>query len=319
MTPDEPPTTETLLDAFATAGRVLPHAALRHAVDRWAEVGTTLLATLQDVADGADRTDRTNDILFFGIYLMAQLCETRAFHPLCAVAADGERIVELIGDGVTEDLSLILTRTYDDDPAPLRTLIEAADASEYARNAALDSLAWLTATGRIDRRDTARYLRDLFTTLRPQNDCFVWVGWQSAIAHLGLDELVPLVEQAFASGWIDRGVMELDDFQSDLNAARQAAEPTAVFEPNIRDDGRLDDAVRHLSDWDAFRPEDDPMPKQDGYMPIPAAAPQLAVAAPQRPMNAAPLRKPKSAVGRNDPCPCGSGKKFKKCCLGKPQ
>jgi len=23
---------------------------------------------------------------------------------------------------------------------------------------------------------------------------------------------------------------------------------------------------------------------------------------------------PKSTVGRNDPCPCGSGKKFKKCC-----
>ena len=22
-------------------------------------------------------------------------------------------------------------------------------------------------------------------------------------------------------------------------------------------------------------------------------------------------------VGRNDPCPCGSGKKFKKCCAGK--
>jgi len=26
----------------------------------------------------------------------------------------------------------------------------------------------------------------------------------------------------------------------------------------------------------------------------------------------APIRKEK--VGRNDPCPCGSGKKFKKCC-----
>ncbi len=24
-------------------------------------------------------------------------------------------------------------------------------------------------------------------------------------------------------------------------------------------------------------------------------------------------------VGRNDPCPCGSGKKYKKCCLGKNQ
>ncbi|MCP4388788.1 MAG: zinc chelation protein SecC, partial [Gammaproteobacteria bacterium] len=22
-------------------------------------------------------------------------------------------------------------------------------------------------------------------------------------------------------------------------------------------------------------------------------------------------------IGRNDPCPCGSGKKYKRCCLGK--
>lgn len=22
-------------------------------------------------------------------------------------------------------------------------------------------------------------------------------------------------------------------------------------------------------------------------------------------------------IGRNDPCPCGSGKKYKKCCFGK--
>jgi hypothetical protein len=26
---------------------------------------------------------------------------------------------------------------------------------------------------------------------------------------------------------------------------------------------------------------------------------------------------PQEPVGRNDPCPCGSGKKFKKCCMGK--
>ena len=27
-----------------------------------------------------------------------------------------------------------------------------------------------------------------------------------------------------------------------------------------------------------------------------------------------PIRKAATEVGRNDPCPCGSGKKFKKCC-----
>jgi hypothetical protein len=31
----------------------------------------------------------------------------------------------------------------------------------------------------------------------------------------------------------------------------------------------------------------------------------------------APIRNAEPKVGRNDPCPCGSGKKYKKCCLGK--
>ena len=30
------------------------------------------------------------------------------------------------------------------------------------------------------------------------------------------------------------------------------------------------------------------------------------------------FRKPQVKVGRNEPCPCGSGLKHKKCCLGKP-
>ena len=30
----------------------------------------------------------------------------------------------------------------------------------------------------------------------------------------------------------------------------------------------------------------------------------------------APIRRSGAKVGRNDPCPCGSGKKYKKCCGG---
>jgi hypothetical protein len=234
---------------------------------------------------------------------MAQVRETRAFRPLCAVAADGERIFRLIGDGVTEDLCVILTRVYDGDPAPLRMLIEAVDADEYARAAALDALAWLTATGSIDRSDTARYLRDLYMTLRPQEQCHVWVGWQRAIAHLGLDELVSLVEHAFGRGWIDKGELGQDDFHDDLRAARQATDPNSAFDRHVRDDGRLDDVVRHLSHWASFRPEEERKPRS--------------VMAPKPGVSGSPIRDPFRGVGRNAPCPCGSGKKFKKCCLGK--
>ncbi|MEQ1674882.1 MAG: SEC-C metal-binding domain-containing protein [Candidatus Nitrotoga sp.] len=30
-----------------------------------------------------------------------------------------------------------------------------------------------------------------------------------------------------------------------------------------------------------------------------------------------PYIRPEPKIGRNDPCPCGSGKKYKKCCLAK--
>jgi hypothetical protein len=40
--------------------------------------------------------------------------------------------------------------------------------------------------GELDRARVAKYLLDSFATLRPQHESFVWHGWQSAIAMLGL-------------------------------------------------------------------------------------------------------------------------------------
>jgi len=40
-----------------------------------------------------------------------------------------------------------------------------------------------------------------------------------------------------------------------------------------------------------------------------------AVAASDEPVRVDPIRKIQNRVGRNDPCPCGSGKKYKNCCL----
>jgi preprotein translocase subunit SecA len=31
------------------------------------------------------------------------------------------------------------------------------------------------------------------------------------------------------------------------------------------------------------------------------------------------IRRASPKIGRNDPCPCGSGKKYKKCCMSRDQ
>ncbi len=301
MTIDETLTTDDILNAFGTVGNVLPRTALKQAADRWHEVGPALLALLQEAAEGSDRSERADSILFFAIFLMAQMRETQAFRPLCTIAADGERMFDLIGDGSTEDLPGILARTYNGDPAPLRRLIEAETADPFVRDAAFETLAWLTATGQLDREETARYLRDLYSTLQPQAESFAWVGWQYAVARLGVVDLVPLVETAFRDGRVDQFVLSLNDFHEDLRAAQQATEPTAGFDLHVKDIGRFDDVATHLSTWASFQPEKKRKPKYGQ--------------ATSGPRSDQATRNPFPKVGRNDPCPCGSGKKYKKCCL----
>ena len=46
----------------------------------------------------------------------------------------------------------------------------------------------------------------------------------------------------------------------------------------------------------------------------PSGAPPPGMAMPQAPQPVAPVRRDAPKVGRNDPCPCGSGRKYKKCC-----
>jgi len=42
---------------------------------------------------------------------------------------------------------------------------------------------------------------------------------------------------------------------------------------------------------------------------------EAGIAGSQRGEKPKPIRRDQPKVGRNDPCPCGSGKKYKQCCL----
>jgi hypothetical protein len=291
-------TSAAIMEAFATARRVLPRAALAEAAARWPEVAAPMLTMLQDVAAGAELSERTESILFFALFVMAQVREKRAFRPLCQLAAKADLLEQLLGDGVFENFSCMLARVFDGNLGPLQWLIEAETASEYTRDAACYALAWLTADGQISRDQTSEYLERLFTELQPQTGNMVWVGWAGAISTLGLGHLAPLVKQAFDRGLIDHSIMGFNDFQIDLGEAERTKDPVAFVEHHhMRNMQAHDDAVALLSTWAAFETEEQRRAKESRYW---------------RPVAARRPSSPK--VGRNAPCPCGSGKKYKKCC-----
>lgn len=166
-------TADDIIAPFAEAGRVFPERAMHEAVARWDEIAPPLLALLDACADGTDRSERTMNVLFFALHLIGQMREQRAFAPLCRLAHDGEVVEKVLRDGITDTFAPILISCFDGDFARLQALIEDADADEFVRNLSFDTLAYLTASGAVAPVVTERYLRDVFATLRPQEDSVV--------------------------------------------------------------------------------------------------------------------------------------------------
>jgi hypothetical protein len=118
---------------------------------------------------------------------------------------------------------------------------------------------------------------------------------------LGWRDFTPRVEAAFEDGRISSGISEFEDFLHDLEDAEAAPASYERFADVGL--GYIDD-IAAAFDWLVEADESDI--EYDGD---PDALPAIEYAPSQPVIN--PLRD----VGRNDPCPCGSGKKAKKCCM----
>ena len=237
--------------------------------------------------------------LFFAFHLLGEWREKSAYRPLARLlAGPAEQLERAIGDAITQTSHRVMAAVFDGDPRPLYEAIEAEHADEFARSRMLEALAMVTLDGGLDRGAVATYLRDGFMTLKPHAPSFVWHGWQSAIALLGLGDLRSLVKRAFERGLIGPEVMDYEDFQRDLRHA--LAHPEAPWRSGAANEFTLfGDTIEELSWWHAFSPE---------HLERKAARSDACGLA-------EPANNPFRDVGRNDPCPCGSGRKFKRCCL----
>ena len=100
-----------------------------------------------------------------------------------------------------------------------------------------------------------------------------------------------LEEQTRDVHWLrlDMGPCEKDQPEGENGELFDTAEFYAYYE--------LEGSVRQIGERSFFQRKDGKLYYVDGVARRPKA-----------------YRRPEPKVGRNDPCPCGSGKKYKKCC-----
>ena len=129
---------------------------------------------------------------------------------------------------------------------------------------------------------------------------YVWGALAAESADIEAIGVFPDLRRAYDEGFIDPQVMgrsELDDVE--------ASPRGAVLERMKERHPPIDDVAKATSWWARF-----------GRRASSRRAEQLAMAAAGEVDDApiGPYRVPRKKVGRNEPCPCGSGRKFKKCC-----
>ena len=297
---------EILKELEPYTGR-FPMKAMRAAVEQREAITPELLKVLESVAaapsEWAGRKD--NMLPVFAIFLLAQFHEKPAYPLLVRiVSAPGETPFDLFGDTITEGLSQILASVYDGDSALLRGLVESEQVNEFVRSAALNTFLVLEQTDLMPRETVLEYLRSLFHGKLQRTPSYAWSSLVCVVADLPAPELLEEVRQAYADGLVDDTVADLEGIERDMAAPK----------PWRRDRHHLiTDAIAEMEWWASFHPEDSrpkKLPKSEApALPSPPAEPDSdsEYVAPQ------PFVR-ETKIGRNDPCPCGSGKKYKRCC-----
>jgi hypothetical protein len=217
----------------------------------------------------------------YALYLLAQFREPRAY-PLIVdfFSLPGDLSLDLTGDVVTEDLDRILASVCGGDTSLIIRLAEHPYANAYVRNAALRALVCLVAWGEKTRDEVLAYYTSLFHGGLVREPHHVWDGLVSCCTDLYPGEVYDEIQQAFREGLVDDTFIDRTYIEQELSRGKEIV-LAKLHQSRYR---RIQDTIAELEGWASFQPA--------------------------RTTPLATMLK----VGRNAPCPCGSGKKYKKCC-----
>lgn len=236
---------------------------------------------------GTNRTDEESPLYLY--YLAAEWRLTEAF-PLLLSLLRQENADELLGDFLTDGAATVLATLWPGGLDGLEALVLAPEDTmdPFARVAALETISALVDFGKLSRAEGLACFRRLAEQLErrveegPEVDDLqiTLSALVSQLMDLRAVELRDVMERLYATGHVDSSwTGSLADATAELTTPRSR--------PLV---GPIESAWDEVRNWDFFAPE----PFDPRTVPVPYQAPVL--------------------PGRNDPCICGSGKKYKKCC-----
>lgn len=256
-----------------------------------------LRRAVEKALDEKEELDEDYQLHFYALFLLAQLRDREFFPRIMEfVSLPGDVLDYLIGDAVTSGLREIIYYTYNGNIGLLKRGIENENADEYARAELLDVMGQLYLDGVLEEKEWKAFIKECVYTGEEYN--YVYNELAVVICRCHFWEMLPEIRYMLDRDLMDTSCIgNYDDCVDEMFAYKDYNKNFCEPDWNASD---------CLKGWAMFEDtsHNDPKDRADFEKLMQKMAQEARQASSRK-------------IGRNDPCPCGSGKKYKHCCLNK--
>lgn len=232
----------------------------------------------------------------YAVFLLAQF-KVNEFYPLVIklLKLPDEIPYDLFGDSITDDMQRILASICGRDIEPIKELIENPSVEVFIRGTALSALVILVLDERLERKYILEYCKDLLTNNVENNNPIFMGEVVSSCYDLYPEEIYDTIKEAYEKKLIDESMINLFDINNRLKKSKEEVIESSKNNIHLQ---LINDSIKDMKWWDCF---DENKKKRnqniENFF-----------------NNNIKTKTYIQKIGRNEPCPCGSGKKYKKCC-----
>ncbi len=247
------------------------------------------------------------------VKLLGMLADPRSLPQLVNALIQAHEVDD---DWIMEDLPTVFGRIGPPAINPLEEFIHTYKGDNklwWSRNAAADGLVAIALHHPNEQERILTFLHELFS----EEDDLEFLSFAGkSLLDLGDPSSIPVLERAFDRGIIDEYIISRDDLFIDIR------KPHGMYNNDLLHFYDTEQVAKRRARWEGEREiEKEIEEKKERHAAqkleqreksIAIELKRLEITNTLNERNVLPLTR---KVGRNESCPCGSGKKFKKCCF----
>lgn len=248
-----------------------------------------------------DRDDLDEDyqLHFYALFLLGEFQDRESFSKIMELASLPSVVLDyLIGDAITSGLPDVVYNTYNGDLELLKSTIMNIEIDEFVRPGMLRVMGQLYLDGTLEESEWKQYIKTLVYDAGEYDPIYNEVAVDICRCHF--IDMLPEIRYLYEHELLDEGYVGKYDSHVDYMFQYRDYERNFCESPI--------NATKILKNWAMFEDEKNDRITDKEF--------EKMVRGIENGYTAAETKK---KIGRNDPCPCGSGKKYKFCCMNKPK